>query len=260
MDFSASGASNFRDRIVATRNGGSFPTAMTAVTPANETITLASGNARATNSANCAETDTGCNIEIQFNTTGISSASTQFLADHASGTTVQQSIGFGQYSWCLPKTTLTLRKVWVNAKVNDAVTVTATGLTSLSAVANTTSETDTGIAQGVTPGSAITIGETFTTGSSSNYTSVLSCTGNATPLSGNVLTVNAADTAIVCTQTNTRKSATITLRKSWSNAIVNDAVTVTTAGGTVNPSFASVANTANETDTGTATAVLQAKP
>lgn len=256
MDFSASGASNFRDRIVATRNGGSFPTAMTAVTPANETITLASGNARATNSANCAETDTGCNIEIQFNTTGISSASTQFLADHASGTTVQQSIGFGQYSWCLPKTTLTLRKVWVNAKVNDAVTVTATGLTSLSAVANTTSETDTGIAQGVTPGSAITIGETFTTGSSSNYTSVLSCTGNATPLSGNVLTVNAADTAIVCTQTNTRKSATITLRKSWSNAIVNDAVTVTTAGGTVNPSFASVANTANETDTGTATAVF----
>jgi hypothetical protein len=106
MDYSASGASNFRDRIVATRNGGGFPTAMTAVTPANETITLATGNAVATTSANCAGTDTGCNIEIQFNTTGISSASTQFLAAHASGTTAQQSIGFGEYSWCLPTTCL----------------------------------------------------------------------------------------------------------------------------------------------------------
>jgi hypothetical protein len=94
MDYSASGASNFRDRIVATRNGGGFPTAMTAVTPANETITLASGNARATNSANCAGTDTGCNIEIQFNTTGISSTSTQFLAAHSSGTSTQQAIAF----------------------------------------------------------------------------------------------------------------------------------------------------------------------
>ncbi|MCP5176768.1 MAG: hypothetical protein H6997_04330 [Moraxellaceae bacterium] len=244
----------FRDRTVSSTNVG-FTTAITAQVGANQTISAATGTATATNSAGCDDTDNSCNIYLEFNQTGISSASSQFIAAHT-GTSTQQRIGFNTFAWCLPKTTLTLRKVWVNAKVNDAVTVTATGLTSLSAVANTTSETDTGIAQGVTPGSAITIGETFTTGSSSNYTSVLSCTGNATPLSGNVLTVNAADTAIVCTQTNTRKSATITLRKSWSNAIVNDAVTVTTAGGTVNPSFASVANTANETDTGTATAVF----
>jgi len=255
MDYSASGASNFRDRIVATINAGTFPTAMTAVTPANETITLASGNASATNSANCAATDTGCNIEVQFNTTGISSSSTQFRTDHASGTTVQQSIGFGEYAWCLPKTTLTLRKVWVNAKVNDAVTVTATGLTSLSAVANTTSETDTGIAQGVTPGSAITIGETFTTGSSANYTSVLTCTGNATALAGNVLTVNAADTAIVCTQTNTRIAQQLNLVKQWTNGVNNHTASVTTTGGTANPTVSSTATGGSSSTTGTAVTV-----
>ncbi|RZU35410.1 hypothetical protein EV700_3363, partial [Fluviicoccus keumensis] len=140
---------------------------------------------------------------------------------------------------------LTLRKTWVNAKLNDAVSVTATGLTSLASVANTANETDAAAIQAVYAGDAITLGETFTTGSTANYTSSLACTGNTTALAGSVLTINAADSAIVCTQTNTRKSANLILRKTWVNAKLNDAVDVTATGLT---SLASVANTANETD------------
>jgi uncharacterized repeat protein (TIGR01451 family) len=98
-------------------------------------------------------------------------------------------------------TTLTLRKQWLGAVVNDEVNITATGLTPLVSVANTVSEIDTGAAQGVVSGAVITIGETYTVGSASHYTSFLACTGT-TGLSGNVLTVGASDTAIVCTETN----------------------------------------------------------
>ncbi|MDD4964522.1 MAG: GEVED domain-containing protein [Gallionella sp.] len=98
--------------------------------------------------------------------------------------------------------TLTLRKQWLGAVVNDAVSVTATGLTSLSSVANTSNKLDSGTSQAVSAGNVITIGETYAVGSAANYTSFLACTGT-TGLSGNVLTVGASDAAIVCTLTNT---------------------------------------------------------
>ena len=147
--------------------------------------------------------------------------------------------------------TVTLQKAWVGAKLNDAVTVAATGLTSLNAVANTASETDAGSAQTVRAGDVLTLSETFTTGSAANYTTTLACTGT-TGLSGSTLTVGSADTAIVCTYTNTRKTATVTLQKTWVNAKLNDAVTVAATGLT---SLNAVANTASETDAGSAQTV-----
>ena len=150
---------------------------------------------------------------------------------------------------------LTLRKTWANANVGDAVTVSTTGGAndaSVDSTADTANETDTGSPVTVFVGEQLTIGEVFTTGSQANYSSELACTGNGTALDGNVLTVNAADTAIVCTQTNTRASAGLTLRKTWVNAIVGDAVTVSTTGATNNASLDSTAGTANETDTGSA--------
>ena len=105
--------------------------------------------------------------------------------------------------------TLTLRKQWVGATINDAVNITATGAPALSplftplfAISNTGNELDTGTTQTVANGSVITIAETFAVGSAANYTAALACTGT-TGLVGNVLTVGAADTTIVCTQTNT---------------------------------------------------------
>jgi hypothetical protein len=104
----------FRDRTVSSTNVG-FTTAITAQVGANQTISAATGTATATNSANCDDTDNSCNIYLEFNQTGISSASSQFIAAHT-GTSTQQRIGFNTFAWCLPKKTLTLRKVWVNAK------------------------------------------------------------------------------------------------------------------------------------------------
>lgn len=154
---------------------------------------------------------------------------------------------------------LTLRKTWANANVGDAVTVSGTGgsnAASLNSTANTANETDTGSPATVYVGEQITIAENFTTGSASNYTSDLACTGNGTALNGNVLTVNASDTAIVCTETNTRASAGLTLRKTWVNAIVGNAVTVSATGGVNANSLNSTANTASETDTGSTVSVF----
>lgn len=114
--------------------------------------------------------------------------------------------------------TLTLRKTWVNAILNNAVNVSTTGLTtntSFNSVANTANETDSGTALTVLAGDTGTIGENFTTGLGSDYASSLACTGNATALSGNSLTINGADTAIICTWTNTRTTQ-ITVSKTSS--------------------------------------------
>ena len=124
------------------------------------------------------------------------------------------------------KPTVTLRKTWVNAAVNDAVTVAATGLTSLAAIANTANETDTGISQPVSAGSVLTLSETFTTGVATNYSTSLTCTGT-TGLSGSTLTVGAADTAIVCTYINRSIAVALTISKTDSKAIA-------TSGGTNN--------------------------
>lgn len=122
------------------------------------------------------------------------------------------------------KPTVTLRKTWVNAALNDAVTVAATGLPGLAAVANTANETDTGIAQPVNFGSVLTLSETFTTGVATNYSTSLACTGTS-GLSGSTLTVGASDTAIVCTYINTSIAIALTISKTDSKAIA-------TAGGT----------------------------
>jgi hypothetical protein len=255
MDFSASGASNFRDRIVATRNGGGFPTAMTAVTPANETITLASGNASATNSANCAATDTGCNIEIQFNTTGITSASTQFLADHASDTTAQQSIGFGEYSWCLPRhPTVTISKVSNGSTGSFTFTNThlASGTTNLttatagvpvsSAAINVAS-----LSSNVQIQEPVPSGWQLSSASCTDANGTLTTNGTGTfgSLAGNTLTIPTANLVygadIRCTFTNTKRptlrvtkisqGGTGTFTFTGDNGWASQGITTAAAGG-----------------------------
>jgi hypothetical protein len=101
--------------------------------------------------------------------------------------------------------TLVVRKTWVNAVLANAVTVATNGLinnASLASVANSANETDTNAAVTVYAAESATLSETFTVGNGANYGQALACTGNATALAGNLLTVNAADTAIDCTFTN----------------------------------------------------------
>ncbi len=143
--------------------------------------------------------------------------------------------------------TLVVRKSWVNALVADAVTVATTGLAnnaSLLSVANSVTETDTNAAVTVYAAEAATLAESFSVGSAANYTPALACTGNTTALAGNVLTVNAADTAIVCTFTNSRIAQQIRLAKVWSGATSGHTASATTTGGTANPAFSSTAPTA----------------
>lgn len=101
--------------------------------------------------------------------------------------------------------TLIVRKTWQNAQVANAVTVATSGLinnASLASVANSANETDTNAAVTVYAAESAVLSEIFTVGNGANYSQALACTGNATALAGNVLTVAAADTAIVCTFTN----------------------------------------------------------
>lgn len=143
--------------------------------------------------------------------------------------------------------TLVVRKTWANAQTTNAVTVATSGLlnnATLASVANSAGETDTNAAVTVYAAESATLSESFTVGDGANYTQSLACTGNATALAGNVLTVNAADTAIVCTFTNSRIQQQLRLAKLWSGATTGHTASATTSGGTANASFSSTAPTA----------------
>lgn len=111
------------------------------------------------------------------------------------------------------------------------------------------------------------ISEQIASGSSytlAAYTPTIACTRDGFPFtaSGSApnwsVTTNGSNDPIVRTITNTRKAASLQLRKTWAGAVINDAVTLpATTGFTANTTaFASVANTASETDTGIAVGVL----
>ena len=194
-----------------------------------------------------------CNAGTLTGTNGQSVGNT--LAINAAATTTNPITC--TYTNTRKTATLILRKAWANAKLNDAATITATGLTSFSSIANTANETDTATAQTVYAGDSLTLGETFSVGNANNYNSSLACIGNATALNGNSLTISPADTAITCTYTNARKSATLTLSKIWSaGSIAGNTVTVTSTGFANNAtSGTSTATAAGNTTTGTAVTV-----
>ncbi|MDO8416575.1 MAG: hypothetical protein Q7S87_10240, partial [Agitococcus sp.] len=155
--------------------------------------------------------------------------------------------------------TFTLRKSWVNAQLNDAVTVSTAGATnnaSLNSVADTATEIDAATAVTFFAGETVTFSESFTTGNAANYTATIACTGAADTNLVDGLTVNAADTAITCTQTNTRKSAQLTLVKTWADARNGETATVTTSSFTNNASTGLSTSTGNNTTTGTAVTVF----
>jgi uncharacterized repeat protein (TIGR01451 family) len=97
------------------------------------------------------------------------------------------------------------------------------------------------------------------------YAPTIACTRNGTAFTPGgasptwtVATNTSATEAIVCNITNTRRTATLRINKTWVGAKVNDAVTIPATTGFTNNSAAlnAVANTANETDLGTAFTVL----
>ncbi len=162
--------------------------------------------------------------------------------------------------------TLTVTKIWVDAIVNDEVNITSSSTLTLNntttgngavdntvdftSTANTANKTDTdAVTYEVFAGATQTFTESFNTGVASNYTTVLACTGATDIDASDGLLIDAADTAITCTYTNTRKKAVLTVVKSWADANLNDAVSISTTGASNNVSFAATADTATEDDT-----------
>ena len=153
-----------------------------------------------------------------------------------------------------------LRKVWINGIVDDAISVTTTGLTNNASVASTSTGNNSTDGTQVfnLAGPVVTLPvEAFSPGSQANYTTSLSCTG-ATPSSTTppaTFTLGNAD--VVCTYTNTRVSRNITLRKQWINAIPGHQITVATTGLPTNPSVTSTADAEGDNlDTGTPQSVV----
>jgi hypothetical protein len=153
-------------------------------------------------------------------------------------------------------------KTWVNAISGDAATVGSSGFTnnaSTGAVVSTGNNSVTSSPRTVYAAESGTISESFSVGSAANYNAALACTGNGTALAGTTLTINPADTAIDCTYTNTRRSATLTLRKSWSGAYAGDTATVTSSGFTNNATSGAAVSTGNNTVAGSAVTVYAAE-
>lgn len=153
---------------------------------------------------------------------------------------------------------LTLAKVWgANSTTGHTASATTTGGVNSATFTSTAPTNSSGTAVTVYSGEVITLpAETYGGGATSGfYNATLVCTGGSPLASGAVgrtLTITTSATATTCTYTNTRRTATLTLRKTWVNAIVNNAVNVSTAGFIANSSLASTANTASETDSGSA--------
>jgi uncharacterized repeat protein (TIGR01451 family) len=153
--------------------------------------------------------------------------------------------------------TLVLVKRWVDARAGETATVSATGFTNnaTTGLSTSTGNNDTtGAAVTVYAGEAGSIAETLS--NAANYTSTLTCTGNNLPLSGTTLTISPADVAITCTQTNTRRSATLVLAKAWIDGLPGDTATVT-ASGFENPASSGLStSTGNNVTTGTPVTVF----
>lgn len=157
--------------------------------------------------------------------------------------------------------TLTLRNTWVNAITGNTTTVASTGLTnnaSSGSSVSTGNNTTTGTAVTVYSGETGTFGSSFTVGSGANYTQTAACTGSS-GLSGFSLTVDPLDTAITCTYTHARKSATLRLAKAWSGADPGHTATVSSSGFVNNATSGAAVATGSNTVTGTPVTVYAAE-
>ena len=137
--------------------------------------------------------------------------------------------------------TLTVQKTWTNAKQYDKATITAdttTGLVTLESIATgTSSQTDSSSIL-VANNTNVTLKEVIDIGDGNYTVGAPSCSAGSSPLTVTdnnngtynlAITNNAggsASAAITCTYTNTRKTATLKLTKTWTNAKTGDVVAI----------------------------------
>jgi hypothetical protein len=147
----------------------------------------------------------------------------------------------------------------------DQFTLTATGVTPVTTTGSGSAVTSGPVSLVATAGIPLTLSESASgTTDLANYASAFNCvntgSGGTTiaPGSGTSFSVTPANNDVIaCSFTNTRRSAELTLAKSWTNAYPNDAVTISVSGLN-SRSFASTAETRSETDTDTGTMTIYA--
>lgn len=147
----------------------------------------------------------------------------------------------------------------------DQFTLAMTGATPVTTTGSGSAVDSDPVSLVATAGVPLTLSETpAATTDPANYLSAYSCTNSGSggtavaPGSGTSFPLTPANNDVIaCSFTNTRRSAELTLAKSWTNAYLNDVVTIS-ASGLNSRSFASTAETRNETDTDTGTVTVYA--
>jgi uncharacterized repeat protein (TIGR01451 family) len=137
--------------------------------------------------------------------------------------------------------TLKLQKAWVNGHAGDTAQLAIDGINDGNATSTATSAlgtvTDTSHAATITAyaGETVTLNETVTPGA--NYNSSLACGAHALTYSAGARTGSIAiapadaTTTVTCTYTNTRKSATLTVEKTWNDPVGGESVVLAASGG-----------------------------
>jgi len=103
---------------------------------------------------------------------------------------------------------VTLRKQWADATVGDDANVIlsrgGSAIGTLASDAGTAGELDTNAATPVVLGETLTLSETLPGTNAAQYSAAVACTGAADTNLADGLTIGLAETAVVCTYTNTR--------------------------------------------------------
>lgn len=212
-------------------------------------------------------------IQIIDDTANEGSETIQIALNAGTGYTVSSTSSCGGAARTASTYTITdndspvvLTKNWITGIVGDAVSLAITGGFAATAGTSTVGGAATNATAVAIPGSTLTLTEAYTSGAPANYNSSIECRRNSdnvvvatagTGLSRTV--VMPSGTSLTCTWTNSRRSATLVVRKTWINAVTTNAVTVATSGLINNASLSSVANSANETDTNAAVTVYAAE-
>lgn len=129
--------------------------------------------------------------------------------------------------------TLTIQKTWINAKQYDKATLTAdttTGLAKLESTATGAASQSDSSSILVANSTSVTLKEVIDVGDGNYTVATPTCTAG-TVTDNNNGTYNLAlpssdTTTITCTYTNTRKTATLKLTKTWTNAKTGDVVAI----------------------------------
>jgi hypothetical protein len=128
---------------------------------------------------------------------------------------------------------LTLQKSWVNGEQDDTADLLVSATLASGSTTATVPVGGTGISADtvqvpLTANESVTLGEILRAANSGSYTSSLSC--DQPGLTGNTFAVSSGTEAVLCTFTNTRTSANLTLEKAWVNGAAGDSAGLSIIG------------------------------